>query len=955
MENEFIMHHETGTFSYKKTDVGLFIQIGNQIKVLEFFGEKIIRVNVHLGKSFWTHPSPVIVNKPEAPVFDIQETSETIILKSPEIIVRVAKNNGALSFFRSDESLILAEKASDPVQVREVNIVSSSNNHGEERKQFAAPSYEVKQSFVLQDDEAVYGLGQCSHSSLDLRNREILIVQTNIPAFVPVFVSSNSYGILWEAYSQTRFSDSREEGLSLWSESAPGGSDYYLMTGDDLDEVIAGYRHLSGAAPMFHKQAFGLMMSKERYRTQQQLIDVVNNFRNVRFPIDYIVQDWQYWKAEPGMWNSAGWDPERFPDPEGLCDTLHNELHVKLMVSIWPSVGDDCALAAELDAKKLRFEPLHWITKKARVYDAYSQEARDIYFKHMKKGLLDVGVDALWMDGTEGETLSACHSDHDMIKEIKDCGISAMGDFTRYLNTYSLLTTKGCYEGQRAVSNKRVLTLTRSAWAGQQRYAAIPWSGDTIASWRCLQEQIVGGLGMSMSGIPYWTQDTGGFFVNYPQGNLNKEYQELLCRWNQFAIFNPVYRWHGTNIDREPYLFKNIAPEIYHSILKAAQLRYRMTPYIYSMAWMTTKDSYTITRGLAMDFPHDKNVLCIEDEFMFGPALLTQIVTRPMYYLTDPQPEPIDEQYLFTPDGLSGVSIEYYNGRDFEEFASKTIDPKVDYTWPGPPLIDWPAGLKNKGTDFSCRIQTVLAVPEDGEYEIGVAGVDGFRLWLDGELVVDDWKSGSLRFASVKKVLKKGQNLSCRIEYFQVAEKRALRFCWRTIQQLKAHQIQLDELDNHIETYLPDGSDWFDFRSNKKYTGGQKVIMNCPLDIFPLYVRAGSILPLGPEIEYAVEETGKPFEIRVYAGGNATFSLYEDDNETYNYEKGEFTVVKLYWDNNTKTLQFGKRQGYFPGAIPLREYQVTLIDVDGCVCQPQTISYDGAEIKLHLGAVKKLT
>ena len=379
-----------------------------------------------------------------------------------------------------------------------------------------APTYEVKQNFTLSDDESLYGLGQYDKRYMDYRGQDVHMVQTNIGIVVPFLVSTKRYGIMWDIYSKSTFKDDAN-GASFWAESAPAGVDYYFIAGNTMDDVIAGYRHLTGSAPMFPKAAFGLFMSKERYKTQDELVDVVRNFRKDGFPLDYIVQDWQYWGGgtwgRDGTWSGMIWNKERFPDPAKAIKTLHDDLHVKVMISIWPSVGNDTDLARELDAKGLRFKPIHWISKKARIYDAFSPEGRAIYFKHIKKGLLDVGIDALWMDGTEVEVGGACHNPTEVERDIKSLGKNAMGDFTRYLNPYTLMTTKGTYEGQRAIGNKRVLTLTRSAWTGSQRYAALSWSGDTRASWKTFHDQIAGGINVAMAGQPYWTQDTGGFFI----------------------------------------------------------------------------------------------------------------------------------------------------------------------------------------------------------------------------------------------------------------------------------------------------------------------------------------------------------------------------------------------------------------------------------------------------------
>lgn len=537
-------------FEYKATDAGLQIKAGNLTKNIEVYGDKgqTLRVTSNLnGVSHAKHPSISVIAKPVKADFKLkQDTADAATFTSPSITVKVEKSTGSLTFTRPDGKVILAEKSGVRPEIKEITISD-------------APTYEVKQTFTLQPNEAIYGLGQAIRPYLNYRGQEILIVQANIPAYTNVLTSSNDYGILWDICSQSIFKDDAN-GMSIWSESAPAGVDYYLMTGDNLDGVITQYRELTGDAPMFPRQAYGFFMSKERYSTQQEVIGIVETFRKNHYPLDFIVQDWQYWTDKPGNWTSMTWDPDRYPDPKAMCDTIHNDLHAKVMISIWPTVGDDCDLGRELDSKNLRFKPTHWI-RQGRVYDAYSQEGRDIYFKHLKKGLLDVGVDATWMDGTEVETRSACHDQRAMIRDIKENGINAMGDFTRYLNCYTLLTTKGCYEGQRATSDKRVLTLTRSAWAGQQRYAALSWSGDTTASWNRLKEDIVGGLSASLSGLPYWTQDTGGFFASSFRNNNNAEYLELLARWNQFAIFNPVYRWHGTGFSKEPWRFKDSAPK----------------------------------------------------------------------------------------------------------------------------------------------------------------------------------------------------------------------------------------------------------------------------------------------------------------------------------------------------------------------------------------------------------
>lgn len=899
-----------GDFSYVRLENGVQVRASGLWKNVLFYGPATVRVNTTRGESFTHLPGIVVVAPPASETFELQDTATSLEISSPRLRVIIDKATAALTFLAADGRILMRERpASSQIDARTIS---------------GAPTYEVRQSFTLAPDESIYGLGQYDKPYMDYRGQQVLMVQTNIGIVVPLLVSTHRYGVLWDSYSKSVFQDDAD-GASFWSESSPAGIDYYFMAGEDMDGVIASYRELTGRAPLPPKAAFGLFMSKERYQTQQRLIEVVRNFRAARFPLDYIVQDWQWWGGEDGTWSGMVWNKERFPDPVGLTQTLHQDLHAKLMVSIWPTVGNDTALAHELDDKGLRFAPLHWISKQARVYDAFSAEGRAIYFKHIKKGLLDVGVDALWMDGTEVEVGSACHDPQQVESDIKGLGVNAMGDFTRYLNVYSLLTTKGTYEGQRATSNKRVFTLTRSAWAGQQRYGAVPWSGDTTASWTTLRNQIAGGLNVALAGLPYWTQDTGGFFVSFGGGERSAEYRELFARWNQFAIFNPIYRIHGTSIEREPYIFETLDPATYRSLLLAAQLRYGLLPYIYSLAWQSTEHGYTLMRGLPMDFPDDRAARKLDDEFMFGPAFLVHPVTRAMFHVGDPPPRTIPAAALRTPENTPGVAVEYFEGKNFDRPAGTLIESQIEHTWPGPPLADPPAQLTNLA-EFSGRWRGFILIPEDGEYEVGVDGNDGYRLWLDEKLIVDNWANGAMRYRGAKLTLHKGQQVALRLEYYQDQGNRGLRLAWRTPSERRALDRANTTVDTTTRTYLPEGAQWYDFWTHERHAGGQTVRKNVSLDTLPLFVRAGSILPMGPVMQYATERPDAPYEIRVYAGADATFTIYEDDNETYDYESGQRATYTLSWNDAARRLTIGPREGSFTGMVDARELRIVLIE-----------------------------
>ena len=898
-------------FDFVRLSDGIQFQRNGVTKTILFYGPRTVRVNANLGANYWTARSLVVTAKPGKTPFSISETPAALLIATQRLQIRIDKQTGALRFSDAGGKLFTEEKQDEPQTLKRVTISD-------------APTYEALNTLKLQPDEAIYGFGFTADDHSNRRGSNLLLVQTNMGIIIPVMMSSRRYGVMWDTYSQMRFKDGAD-GASLWAESAPGGVDYYFMAGDTPDEVVGAYRDLTGAAPMYPKQAFGLFMSKERYQTQDRLLEVARTFRKEGFPLDYIVQDWQYWGSDKdGSWSGMTWDPVRYPDPKGMVQTLH-DMHLKLMVSIWPSIGNDTALAHELDAHNLRFGPLHWISKHARVYDAYSPLGRQIYFKHIKSGLLDKGVDALWMDGTEVEVSSAMWNAADNIRDTKALGSNALGDFTRYLNPYSLLTTQGTYDGERATSNKRVFTLTRSAWAGAQRTAAASWSGDIFASWKIFKQQIAGGVDVTVTGNPYWTQDTGGFFLgSYSGGEHNAFWRELFARWLQYAAFNPLMRIHGTDANREPYLFKTLDPQVYASLQASVGMRYRMLPYIYGLSWKVTSAGYTLMRPLMMDFPDDRATDAIDDSFMFGPSFLVHPVTRAMYRVEPAPAATVPADYLRTPDGQPGLALQYFEGENFETPKGRMVDTKIDHNWPDPPLADIPGGLSAL-SHFSARWQGTLTAPEDGEYELGLEGDDGCRLTIDGKTVIDDWTKGAARYRQTVQTFRKGQKIAVSIDYFQGDGNRSLRFAWRLPSERAALRSVDPKLDLAVQTYLPKGADWFDFWTNQRQPGGQWVTRAADLNILPLYVRAGSIVPLGPLVQYATQAPDAPYEVRVYPGRDARFTVYEDDNETYDYEKGLYASYDLVWNDRARTLTVGPRRGSFAGLVATRRLNIAVM------------------------------
>lgn len=927
-------------FGFTRLRAGVQVRVNGIVKTLIFYGPATVRVTTNTGTSHWTAKSIVVVAPPADVRFSVAEGRDTLTIATAKLRLSIDKATGAASFFDGAGRPFTREDAARPQTVTPVTIAGD-------------PSYEVENRFTLRPDEALYGFGFTDDARINRRGAKLDLVQTNIGIIIPVMVSNRRYGVMWDTYSHMRFADDAA-GARLWAEDAPAGVDYYLMGADTMDGVVQAYRALTGAAPMYPKQAFGLFMSKERYKTEDRLVEVAETFRRERFPLDYIVQDWQYWGGDDGSWSGMTWDKTRFPDPVGTIRHLH-DLHLKLMVSIWPSVGNDTALGKELDAHGLRFAPLHWISKQARIYDAFSPLGRQIYFKYVKSGLLDTEVDALWMDGTEVEVSSAMHDAKAAVADIKSLGRNALGDFSRYLNAYTLMTTLGTYEGQRATSDKRALTLTRSAWAGAQRTAATSWSGDTQASWETLRHQVAGGVNVTVTGNPYWTQDTGGFFVGgFRGGERNPAYRELFARWFQYAAFNPLMRVHGTSIEREPYIFKTLDPQVYASLLGAVNLRYRLLPYIYAAGWQVTASGYTLMRPLAMDFPDDRRVSGIDDAFMFGSNLLVHPVTHAMYQRTQELAKIVPASALFTPDGTPGLAGQYFDGKDFERPLGRVVDATIDKRWPAPPLEPMPGGL-TRLTDFSARWEGMLQAPEDGEYELGLQGDDGMRLFVDGRKVIDDWATGSARYTGARVTLRKGQRVPIRIDYFQGSSLRELRFTWRTPADLRAAAARQNAApDVSVRTYLPaSAGGWYDFWTNAAVPGGRETVRDATLDVIPLYVRAGTILPLGPLQQYATEKPDAPYEIRIYPGANGRFTLYEDDNETYAYERGARATYDLTWDDARHTLTIGARQGRFPGMIATRRLDIGIVrpgqgggTAEGMATR--TVTYTGKPVRLKL-------
>jgi len=912
---------------------GISIQVGTDVLTLTVCGENIIRVQF-LPKGKWPeYPSLVVVDQFDSVDFTVEDDHKNIFIFTQFLKVKVRKQTGQLSFYRRDGATLLREPDS-PRRMEPALVTGEKVFHCEQRFQFS-------------DDEALFGLGQFQDGVMNYRQKEVLLVQANKIAVVPFLISTRGYGILWDNYSKTKFLDGTE-GATFWSEVAEQ-IDYYFIAGENMDGVIAGNRQITGAAPLFARWAFGYWQSKERYRDRQDLVNTIKQYRERKLPIDVIVQDWRYW-GDNDQWSSMEWEESIFPRPAEMIEELHQKYHARLMVSIWPAVGKKSKIFRELNEQKLLYRQDHWGSGK--VYDAFSDDARRIYWKYIKTGLFDNGVDAFWMDGTEPE-FSNTDTQEITEREFKKCTKTALGSVARYLNAYSLMTTRGVYQNQRKLSpHKRVFILTRSAFAGQQRHAAATWSGDIGASWEVFRKQITAGINFCMAGIPYWSMDIGGFFPwshggDYFGGVEDPAFRELYVRWFQFGAFTPIFRAHGTGTPREVWQFGEPGSKTYQALSALLKLRYRLLPYIYSVAWRVTSEGYTMMRGLPMDFPDDQNVYEIGDQYLFGPAIMVKPVTHEMFHRTVGVGETIAGHHLLSLDRTPGLNGAYFNGASFEKLANSRIDAAVNFNW------DFALPEKIIANNYSIRWEGWLVSEESGVHELSLLSSGSVRLRVNGKLLVDNWTPHQRKMDVASLKLNAGEKAAVRLDFAKTDELSEITLAWKTPAMLK--QLTQKPLNPEVDLYLPANCHWYDFWYGQSYPGGQAIVSKPSLEIIPLFVRSGSIIPLGPEMQFATEKPADPIELRIYPGSDAGFDLYEDENDNYNYEKGSFSIIPFHWSDESMTLKIGARKGSFPGMLSQRTFYVVVVRPDKGLGIDQTLQpdrivrYDGNEVEVFLG------
>lgn len=704
--------------------------------------------------------------------WSFREYEDDICIYTALLTIKISKATGSIRYEKTNGELLLQESERESKTVEGFDSYRTVDGKGVRIEEIQTPDgtkrrihdaervfdkrlYSTKLSLDFKEEEILFGLGQAEEGIWNLRGTTQYLHQANLKIAAPMLLSSMGYGILVSAQSPMIFEDT-QYGSYIYAE-ADDFLDYYFIAGD-MSEIIKGYRELTGKAAMLPRWAFGYMQSQERYESAEELESTVKRFRQTGFGLDTIILDWMSWPD--GMWGQKTFDEERFPDPKGMIDRLHqNNAH--FMISIWPNMTEECENYRE-------FAEAGLMLPNSEIYNAYSKEARELYWNQVNRGLFVHGVDGWWCDSSEPVTpewsLRNKPPAAGMYKDFCEEAGKLMSVSTA--NAYGYYHAKAIYDGQRNVTEeKRVVNLTRSGYTGSQKYGTILWSGDTYASWETLRKQVVMGLQFVSCGHPYWTLDIGAFFVKkgnqwywngeYEDGTSDMGYRELYVRWFQYGAFLPIFRSHGTDVRREPWNFGNAGEPFYDALLMANRLRYRLMPYIYSLAGSAWKDDSLIIRPLIYDFPCDLKAAEVSLQYMFGPSLMVCPVTSPMYY----------------------------------EAGNKTI--------------------------------------EDAERHM--------KIYLPGD---------------------------------------------------------------------PSKDRWYDFHTNECYEGGQGITVPVSIEHIPVFVRAGAVIPVMEQTECTADMEGKDITFLVYSGTDGTFCMYEDAGDGYGYEKGEYCITKVCYDDMHRTVSW---------------------------------------------------
>lgn len=801
---------------------------------VQFITPHIVRITATQNAMLHDPLSYIVTAAGEVVTWEVEEHEDRFTLRTAFVAVHLMRTTGALRYERADGTVLTREpeRGGRWLTRRRVlrHVFSKSDTHEQSAAEQASvdgaradaldyttvydrDAFEAKLEFVFTEDEALYGLGSHEEGHGNLRGHHRELYQQNMKAVVPHLVSTRGYGVLMDCGSLMVFRDDAEG--SYWWAECVDQLDYYIIEGSNHDAVIAGYRQLTGAAPMLPKWSLGFFQSKERYVDAQELIAVAQEYRRREIPLDAVVLDWKSWPNGEG-WGQKSFDPKRFADPAAMIQTLH-AMGVKLMMSIWPIMTGGCSNQLELRSRG-------GMLGNGATYNAFDDAARQVYWNQVEQGLAVHGIDAWWCDCTEpfeADWQGAVKPEpHRRLALNTEAAKLYLDDGA--INTYSLLHSKGIYEGQRRFApHHRVLNLTRSSYAGQHRYGTVTWSGDVCATWETLRRSIAEGLHFCATGEPFWTVDIGGFFIDNhadlwfwrgdyeagcrgltamdalhgdpkDTGCTDLGYWELYTRWLQYGSFLPMFRSHGTDAAREIWRFGDAGTPFYEAIAAAIRLRYKLVPYLYSLMAQVSHRGASMLQPLGLAFAADMRTYTVSDQFLCGPSLMVCPVTHPMLY-----------------------------------------------------------GLQS-------RI--------------------------------------------------------------------------------------LDNVPMQREIYLPEGCGWYDFHTHCYHAGGATIEATAPLHRTPLYAREGSIIPMTVAQQYVDAIPDAPWQIYVYAGRDASFCLYEDAGDGYDYERGACAWIALHWRERARSFVMDAREGSFEGIVEARD--VTLHVITKTNSYTKQLRYTGRALEI---------
>lgn len=678
--------------SFARREDALYIKTERGSLLIEPKSDRIMRIRYTRREDFAAGTGIGIIRNAPFSEWTLEEESESVLIKTGALCLSVSKTDAAIRYMRPDGALLLQEREKDPREVESFSAYKLADDAEavveeiktadgvkkvvkEAEKVFDKELYHTRLHLSFQPDEHLYGLGQAEEGILDLRGTTQYIHQANRKIGVPFLLSTCGYGLLLATGSPAIFEDS-QYGSYIYTEADPE-MDYYFIEGAAFDDVIRGYRFLTGKAVMLPAWAYGFMQSQERYETQQEMLDIAQEYRRRGLGLDSLVLDWWSWPGN--LWGQKTFDKTRFPDLKGLTDSLHQQ-DIRMMVSIWPNMSTDCENYKE-------FKEKHMLLPAAEIYDAFNEDARKVYWRQADEGIFSYGTDAWWCDSSEPFTPEWSRKERpepgEQYREFVEQASTHMP--AEKANAYGLVHAQGIYEGQRGSgSEKRVVNLTRNGYTGSQRYGTILWSGDTEATWETFRKQIPAGLNLCAAGLPYWTLDIGAFFVkrgmpwfwtgDYEEGMDDLGYQELFTRWFQYGAFLPIFRSHGTDVRREMWAVTH--PEFYDALVAVNRLRYMLLPYIYSCAASVWLNDDTILRLLAFDFPKDQKACAVRDQFLFGHSLMVCPVTEPMYFGVGSKPiEKEKTRTVYLPEGCAWY--DFHTNTRYEGGQTITVDAPI--------------------------------------------------------------------------------------------------------------------------------------------------------------------------------------------------------------------------------------------------------------------------------------